>query len=113
MIVPIEAELAVPPVLTEADEATLSNEGLECRPVPSHVHGKPKEALTRSLSSSARSRTSPDLEAAQDAEKAIIVEFDEGENPRDWPKSKKWLVTISTSLLCLSVAIGSSLPTGE
>lgn len=111
MIVPVEAELAVPPVLTEEDEATLRNEGIESHPVPSHIHGKPKEALARSLSSSARA--SPDIESAEIAEKAIIVEFDEGENPRDWPRAKKWLVTMSTSILCLSVALGSSLPTGE
>lgn len=112
MIVPVEAELAQPPILTEADEATLRNEGVENHHVPSHMHGrKSKEEALDSNNTSATQ--SVDLESAEIAEKAIIVEFDEGESPREWSKARKWLVTISTSSLCLSVALGSSLPTGE
>lgn len=110
MIVPVEAELARPPILTEADEATLRNEVVENHHVPSHAHVKNKEAIASNNTSATQS---VDLENAENAEKAIIVEFDEGESPRDWSKARKWLVTMATSTLCLSVALGSSLPTGE
>ncbi|KAF6743954.1 spermine transporter [Ephemerocybe angulata] len=36
-----------------------------------------------------------------------------GEDPREWSKGKKWFVTVATSLLCLSVALGSSIITGD
>lgn len=111
MIVPVEAEVARPPILTEADEATLRNEAVENHHVPSHMYSKPKEEAPRSNDTSATQ--SVDLESAELAEKAIIVEFEEGESPREWSKARKWLVTCSTSSLCLSVALGSSLPTGE
>ena len=112
MIVPVEAELASPPILTEEDEAIIRNEALEINHLPSHAHPKAKDELPQSNDTSATHSVS-DLEAAEYAEKAIIVDFEEGESPRDWNRGKKWLVTIATSLLCLSVALGSSLPTGE
>lgn len=111
MIVPVEAELARPPILTEADEATLRNEALENHHLPSHVHEKAKPDGPNSNNTSATQ--SVDLESAELAEKAIIVEFEEGESPREWSRARKWLVTATTSSLCLSVALGSSLPTGE
>lgn len=110
MIVPVEAELARPPVFTEEDEATLRNEVVENHHIPSHAHGKEKETIPSNDTSATQS---VDLENAENAEKAIIVEFDEGESPREWSNARKWLVTMATSLLCLSVALGSSLPTGE
>jgi hypothetical protein len=60
-----------------------------------------------------------------------VVQFDKGtgEDPREWGNGKKWcvidvdsnslcsplrrFVTVSTSLLCLAVALGSSIVTGE
>lgn len=108
MIVPVEAELARPPILTEQDEATLRNEAVENHHLPSHLHGKAKDELPSNTTSETQSVA--DLEAA---EKAIIVEFEQGEGPRDWTKAKKWMVTMATSVLCLSVALGSSLPTGK
>lgn len=112
MIVPAEAELAQPPIFTEADEATLRNEGIESHHLPSHIHNKEKSvALPGSNDTSATQ--SVDLESAELAEKIIIVEFDEGESPREWSRARKWFVTFSTSSLCLAVALGSSLPTGE
>lgn len=110
MIVPVEAELARPPILTEADEATLRNEVVENHHVPSHAHGKSKEELPSNNTSATQS---VDLENAENSEKVTIVEFDEGESPREWSRGRKWLVTMATSILCLSVALGSSLPTGE
>lgn len=113
MIVPVEAELAAPPVFTEEEERTLRNEPTEVRRLPSHpgpapLHAKPAKQIVNSSRSS-----QTDVEAAEQNEKFISVDFDKGENPRDWGKGKKWLVTISTSSLCLSVALGSALPTGE
>lgn len=116
MIVPVEAEIARPPILTEEDEATLKNEAMEVVRLPSHgpAHAPHPHAPTHTKpenSSSSSSQT--DVESAELAEKCIIVEFDEGESPRDWSKPKKWFITVATSSLCLSVALGSALPTGE
>jgi hypothetical protein len=111
MIVPFEAEMARPPILTEEDETTLRNEALEVVPLHSHNPAHAHPYAKKEDESSPGSQT--DVESGELAEKHIIVEFDEGESPRDWSKAKKWLVTFSTSSLCLSVALGSALPTGE
>lgn len=56
-----------------------------------------------------------------------MVSFDEGESPREWSAGKKWYVltpftiradavrftTMATSGLCLTVALGSAMPTGD
>ncbi|KAG5734259.1 hypothetical protein E4T56_gene14627 [Termitomyces sp. T112] len=44
-----------------------------------------------------------------------LVEFEsgKGEDPKEWDSRKKWFITLSTSFLCLTVAIGSSIITGD
>jgi len=52
--------------------------------------------------------------ASDDAD-VLIVDFAPGtsESPREWPKWKKWYATSTVSFLCLAVALGSSIVTGE
>ncbi|KAG6896839.1 hypothetical protein C0992_005742 [Termitomyces sp. T32_za158] len=44
-----------------------------------------------------------------------LVEFEagQGEDPREWSSGKRWFITLAASLLCLTVAIGSSIITGD
>ncbi|KAF9447352.1 MFS polyamine transporter [Macrolepiota fuliginosa MF-IS2] len=102
---PIEAEFAYPPVLTQAQEEEyrqLEKEGpLSGRTTPTVAGGSPN-----SLS---------EVEQARKHEGYIIVQFDKGagEDPREWSHGRKWVVTLGTAFLCLAVALGSSIITGD
>lgn len=56
-----------------------------------------------------------DAEEKADQVDPFLVEFsvDDPENPKHWHKAKKWFITIFCSVLCFTVAIGSSMPTGD
>lgn len=45
----------------------------------------------------------------------FLVTFTENdpENPRNFSQGKKWFITFFTAILCFSVAVGSSMPTGD
>lgn len=90
---PIEAEFVHPPALTEKQEEQLRQLERE----------GPDSQQTTVL----------DIEGAHP--EALIVTFEKGagEDPREWPKVKKWYVTLVAAFLCLAAALGSSLVTGE
>ncbi|KAJ3562134.1 hypothetical protein NP233_g9767 [Leucocoprinus birnbaumii] len=104
---PIEAELVNPSVLSPYQEE-------EFRQL------KRKGPLTRY--SSTHTQVSSPLETnLHDLEKSYakngyhIVTFEEGkhEDPREWTHGCKWMVTLGAAFLCLSVAVGSSIVTGD
>ncbi|TRM69786.1 major facilitator superfamily domain-containing protein [Schizophyllum amplum] len=109
---PIEAEFASPPALSKAQEdelrqlereGPLESEAPSLSETVTHVHD-PNET--------------PDLARLQtqlSRRGFNIVEFAKGagEDPREWSKMRKWLVTCSTGFLCLAVALGSSIVTGD
>ncbi|QRV87327.1 major facilitator superfamily transporter [Ceratobasidium sp. AG-Ba] len=59
-----------------------------------------------------RTGVTTDLE---DAGKVTLVEWDanDPENPRNLSRLRKWVITLLSSSLCLSVALGSSIVTGD
>lgn len=56
-----------------------------------------------------------DAERKADQIDPFLVEFGPGDpdNPKNWPNWKKWYITCFTALLCFTVAIGSSMITGD
>ncbi|KAJ8514115.1 hypothetical protein ONZ45_g8269 [Pleurotus djamor] len=56
-----------------------------------------------------------DVEVVSSQKEYTFVTFEKGsgEDPREWNKLKKWYVTIAASFLCLAVAMGSSIVTGN
>lgn len=97
MIEPPEAEIANPPIFSESDERTLRNEAIE----QPHLREKGEKARQTDLENGL-----PDV-------KLVTFAAGSGEDPREWSKTRKWLITITASMMCLSVALGSALPTGE
>lgn len=117
---PIEAEFAYPPALSSSQEEEyreLDQEG--------PLSGTATVTNTRPPSLS-------EVEAAFSKEGIYVVNFEKGmgEDPREWPRLKKWsvlpihfytslsyrrcrYVTLSTGFLCLAVASGSAIITGE
>ncbi|TFK32293.1 MFS polyamine transporter [Crucibulum laeve] len=105
---PIEAELAYPPVLSPAQE-----EGFRVL-----EKENPLDRHTTRGSTFVGTATPPDLlelEATHTRQGYHIVTFDKGkgEDPREWSNGKKWYITMCTAFLCLAVALGSSLITGD
>jgi hypothetical protein len=43
----------------------------------------------------------------------VVFTEDDPLNPRNYSKTRKWLITAFGGLLCFSVAVGSSMPTGD
>ncbi|KAG8677986.1 hypothetical protein FRC09_020221, partial [Ceratobasidium sp. 395] len=70
----------------------------------------PDEDHTSSVGS--RTNVSVDLEGGA---KVTLVEWkkDDPENPRNLSRLRKWIITLLASSLCLSVALGSSIVTGD
>lgn len=101
MIEPIEAELARPPIYNPQQEAILRDEEIER-----------DDAITRD---DPDAHTLHEEALAEKAKGRIIVTFEHGskENPRNWGKGRKWYCTLSCALLCLTVALGSAMPTGD
>lgn len=105
MIEPVEAEFANPPVFNNTQEQVLRDEEVER---PGAVTGNaPSESDTHTLADHAA------LEAK--AKGKILVDFEPGtkEDPREWANGRKWFVTFSCAALCLTVALGSAMPTGD
>lgn len=117
MIEPIAAEFAQPPIFTNADERTLRDEPVEHPHLHDH-RGSASGALASAKQGQHGHSNFNNVEAGTAGEKSTnpyLVRFEPGtgEDPREWSKAKKWAVTVTASMLCLSVALGSSLPTGE
>ncbi|KAG6816723.1 hypothetical protein H0H87_003583 [Tephrocybe sp. NHM501043] len=124
---PIEAELACPPILTKAQEEeyrTLDQEGpLSLQRALSraskyfHDDVEAQNTATNTVIGTPPNEkvTVADLAAQYRKEGVKLVDFEPGtgENPREWSKGKKWFVTLATSVLCISVALGSSIITGD
>lgn len=104
MIEPVEAEFAQPPIYNNAQEEALQDEEIER---PGVVAARSRESDVHTLHEQAA------LEAK--AKGRIIVDFEPGskEDPREWSKGRKWFVTLSCAALCLTVALGSAMPTGD
>ena len=115
MVEPIEAEFAIPPVYTDREERALQNHETDIASNPS--------------STTVTSQSAPQVSMNSPTEKVQgeMVSFDGGESPREWSAGKKWYVrtpltiradavrftTMATSGLCLTVALGSAMPTGD
>ncbi|OXB38234.1 hypothetical protein LQV05_006469 [Cryptococcus neoformans] len=118
MIIPAEAEVASPPIFTENEETVLEEEDVEqpdLHRIATHLHDP---TSTATLSDDQAQITVGQTVFSHDLEKGegrMVVDFAEGqyENPKEWSKGKKWFVTIATSILCLTVALGSAMPTGD
>ncbi|KAG6896494.1 hypothetical protein C0992_007949 [Termitomyces sp. T32_za158] len=103
---PIEAELVFPPALSQAQEdeyRQLEREG----PLTSH-----NQTATTTVTDTISIH---ELEKQFSKQGFHVVEFTPGagEDPREWSKTRKWAVTAAVSFLCLAVALGSSIITGE
>ncbi|KAL1759618.1 major facilitator superfamily domain-containing protein [Schizophyllum commune] len=110
---PLEAEFAQPPALSRAQEDELRK--LE-REGPLDVSVAP--SLSETVDVTYDVNAPPDLDrlATRRTQQGYhIVDFEKGkgEDPREWSKARKWLVTLTTAFLCLAVALGSSIITGD
>ncbi|KAJ9107388.1 hypothetical protein QFC21_000838 [Naganishia friedmannii] len=106
---PIEAEFARPPIFSEAQEKHLQHEPRgDLADDPDAGYGP--STTTTAAPSIHNHGTEAELEAG---EKINIVTFEAGESPKSWSVAKKWFVTLSMSALCLAVALGSAMPTGD
>jgi hypothetical protein len=83
MIEPIEAEFAIPPVYTDQEERALQNQETD-------IASNPSSTIVISQSPH-QSHVDPPTEKTQ----GEIVQFDEGESPREWSAGKKWYVNPS------------------
>ncbi|KAK8866186.1 hypothetical protein IAR55_001337 [Kwoniella newhampshirensis] len=126
MIEPVEAELAQPPIYTNEQEEALREEAVE---EPNHVTriaSRLSHTATRtsqvgiapalqygSQTSTLDDRTGAIAVKEKGADGRTIVHFEAGEAPREWSKFNKWYATATASLLCLTVALGSAMPTGD
>ncbi|OCF37278.1 spermine transporter [Kwoniella heveanensis BCC8398] len=116
MLEPIEAEFARPPIYTAEQEEALRDEDVESPGALSPAGLERHRTQLSRVASTHLTRVgthTPDSAEAEKGKGEILVEFQEGEGPRNWPKAKKWVATMSTSLLCLTVALGSAMPTGD
>ncbi|KAJ6531373.1 MFS polyamine transporter [Mycena vulgaris] len=105
---PLEAELIHPSALSEAQEEELRQLELE-GPLLPLAH----DSQTATKVGSAP--TLHDLEAAftRDGMHVVVFEPGTGEDPREWGHARKWYITMTTAFLCLAVALGSSMITGD
>ncbi|WWC86541.1 uncharacterized protein L201_001418 [Kwoniella dendrophila CBS 6074] len=116
MIEPIEAEFAQPPIYTEEQEEVYREECVEQSGNLDSIGLEPHGNQLNQVISSHPTRAGTHTADSSEVEKGkgeILVECEYEENPRNWSKGKKWLATMSTSLLCLTVALGSAMPTGD
>lgn len=112
MIEPVEAEMAFPPIFNEKQERVLRDEEIE---EPEAIQRVATHHTQRSNSDATFVPTSANTDLEKGKDGKIIVSFEpgSGESPREWGKGMKWFATLSCSLLCLTVALGSSMPTGD
>ncbi|KAG6833256.1 hypothetical protein H0H87_009431 [Tephrocybe sp. NHM501043] len=102
---PIEAEFVFPPALSQRQEEE-------------YRHLEREGPLSRASSHATvtdGTLSVHDLEKYYTIHGVHIVEFEPGtgEDPREWGVGRKWFITAATSFLCLAVALGSSLVTGD
>ncbi|KAJ9098900.1 hypothetical protein QFC19_006239 [Naganishia cerealis] len=104
---PIEAEFAQPPIFSSEQEKHLQH-------IPRGDLADDPD-LNASPTTTAAASVHNTIGDVENGEKVTIVEFTPGtgENPKEWSKGKKWFVTMGMSLLCLAVALGSAMPTGN
>ncbi|CAK5265442.1 unnamed protein product [Mycena citricolor] len=95
---PIEAEFADPPALSAEQEEMFRQ--LE-------AEGSPRASLTR-VGSPVGVLPSKEVDPH-----VVMFTPGAGEDPREWSSGRKWYVTITTAFLCLTVALGSSIVTGD
>ncbi|KIY72592.1 polyamine transporter [Cylindrobasidium torrendii FP15055 ss-10] len=98
---PIEAEFTIPAALTREQEEELrqiEHEGPLTR-AQSQVTFTDLAALEKGFESG--------------GVKVVKFEVGKAEDPREWSKFRKWYVTLVAAFLCLAVAIGSSIVTGD
>ncbi|KAF9463757.1 MFS polyamine transporter [Collybia nuda] len=100
---PLEAEFACPPALSRAQEDEFRNLERE---------GPLSRQSTRHSTAVA---SIADIEDEYKHRGVRVVTFDQGtgEDPREWSKGKKWYITGTTAYLCLAVALGSAIITGD
>ncbi|KAF7304374.1 MFS polyamine transporter [Mycena chlorophos] len=119
---PLEAEFAHPPALSGLQEDELRELELEGPiRVPEHVGDADAETGTvvdgdgEKPPSTGTVTSLRDLERAFTKEGVKVVSFEPGagEDPREWGRGKKWYITMTTAFLCLAVALGSSMITGD
>ncbi|KAF5346452.1 hypothetical protein D9756_010048 [Leucocoprinus leucothites] len=104
---PIETEFANPPVLSLEQEE--------------EYHQLERAGPVTRFSSTHTQVSSPAATGLHELEKSYsesgyyVVKFEKGkrEDPREWSHTRKWIVTLGAAFLCLSVAIGSSIVTGD
>ncbi|KAJ3827584.1 major facilitator superfamily domain-containing protein [Lentinula raphanica] len=104
---PAEATFAFPPALTREQEEEFRDLDRE--------HG-PELVVSRAFTAvEGEHWTLAALERSYTDRGLHIVNFEKGkgEDPREWPKSRKWFVTFTTAFLCTSAALGSSIVTGD
>ncbi|KAF7368751.1 MFS polyamine transporter [Mycena venus] len=104
---PLEAEFIHPPALSELQEEELRQLERE-----GTLH---ESETTTQVGSAAASIVVKGLEAAVTRDGIHLVTFapGTGEDPREWSRARKWYITITTAFLCLAVALGSSMITGD
>ncbi|KAG5351147.1 hypothetical protein C0989_007737 [Termitomyces sp. Mn162] len=105
---PIEAEFVFPPALSQEQEDEYRKLEREGPLTPNHQTPTATTTLTDTI-------TMNELEKQYTNQGFHLVEFTPGagEDPREWNKGRKWAVTAAVSFLCLAVAIGSSIITGD
>lgn len=91
MLEPVEAEFAKPPIFSNQQEDILREEEIE---EPNAISDAGKQATCGSDNSTLHGHQSSEKINEKDVEKGkdehIIVQFDEGEGPKQWSKGRKW-----------------------
>lgn len=93
----LETETGLVPVSTLRQVRTLDN-------VPEAQEESSEEAVDLS--------EKEDLEKVSDDIQFVTFTIDDPENPQNWSRSFKWIITCIASFLVLAVAFGSAAPTG-
>ncbi|GHJ86014.1 hypothetical protein NliqN6_2416 [Naganishia liquefaciens] len=110
---PIEAEFAAPPIFSPAQEKHMQHAPIGDLHDDPDVTANPSPTTT--AAPSVHQHTTMHDAELEAGEKFTLVEFTPGtgEDPKEWGKGKKWFVTLGMSALCLAVALGSAMPTGN
>ncbi|TYJ56538.1 hypothetical protein B9479_002785 [Cryptococcus floricola] len=128
MLEPVEAEFAKPPIYNDAQEEAFQSEETEEPNAITYAannltrvetregrQASPTHSQSSTLQNNGVAAKLDDPEKGgyqKTADSKILVTFDVGEDPKEWTKFHK-LATITASTLCLTVALGSAMPTGD
>ncbi|KAJ7708250.1 MFS polyamine transporter [Mycena rosella] len=104
---PLEAELVHPLALSYVQEEELRQLRLE-GPLPG-----PHDSQTATEVGSAPNLHALEAAFTHDGMHVVGFEPGTGEDPREWGPARKWYITMTTAFLCLAVALGSSMITGD